>query len=83
MENYFDIATSAEIEAHFGYMPDAGELAADRSVCERDTDGNFAKLASLYYDRGDEVAARQCLEQIRDPERKLQASMLLYECRLA
>lgn len=83
MENFFDIATPAEMEAHFGYMPDAGELAADRVACERDADGNFAKLASLYYDRGDEAAAQQCLEQIHDPDRKLQTSMLLYECRLA
>lgn len=83
MENFFDIATPAEIEAHFGYMPDAGELAADRAACERDADGNFSMLAVLYYFRGDEAATQRYLDKIRNPDRRLETSMSLYECVLS
>ncbi len=80
MENYFDIATPAEIEDHYGYMPDAEELARDRLVCERDADGNFSMLAVLYYFRGDEAATQRYLDKIQNPERRLETSMSLYEC---
>lgn len=83
MENFFDVATPAEIEAHFGYLPDSEELAEDRLVCERDADGNFAKLAVLYYFRGDETLAQRYLDSIQNVERRLETSMLLYECRPA
>lgn len=83
MENYFDIATSAEIEDHYGYMPDAEELARDHLVCEQDADGNFSMLAVLYYFRGDEAATQRYLDKIQNPDRRLETSMSLYECILS
>lgn len=83
MENYFDIATPAEIEDHYGYMPDAEELARDHLVCEQDADGNFSMLAVLYYFRGDEAATQRYLDKIQNPDRRLETSMSLYECILS
>lgn len=82
MENYYDIATPAELEEHYdGSVPDAKELARQRALCDSDPDYNLSELACLFYGRGDEAAANRCLEHIKNPERRLETSMALYECR--
>ncbi len=83
MTNFFDVATPAEIEDHYGYPPDAKELARDRRVCDQDADGNFSMLAVLYHFRGDKAATQRYLDKIRNPERRLETSMSLYECILS
>lgn len=82
MENFVDIATSAELEGYFGYPPSKKEIARLRSVCGNDEDFNFSNLAGLFYDRGEQKKSDYYLEQIQDNERKLETSMLLYECRI-
>ncbi len=79
MKNYFDIATPAEIEEAYGYMPDAEELAEERARCEKDPDENCENLAALFFARGDTATADKYLEKIQDPERQLTMSMLLSE----
>ena len=86
MTNFFDVATPQEVIQQFSLDDEplsSEELAAERRALERDGDLNLSCLAFLYADRGDEQAARQCLEQIEDDERRLETSMLLFECQSA
>lgn len=82
MENFVDIATSAELNGYFGYPPSKKEMERLRSVCGNDADFNFSNLACLFYDRGEQDKSAHYLEQIQDNERKLETSMSLYECRI-
>lgn len=81
MDNYFDIVTPAELEEQYGYMPSAKEIAADRQYCEQDVDYNFQYLFWLFLERGDTKTANFYLDQIKDPQRHLDAVMLAYECK--
>lgn len=80
MDNYFDIASPAELEEHYGYTPSAKEIAEDRQYCEQDADYNFQHLFWLFLDRGDTETANSYLKQIKDPQRHLDATMLAHEC---
>jgi hypothetical protein len=82
MENFVDVASSAELEEYFGYPPSKRDVARLRSVCVKDVDFNFSNLACLFYDRGEQKKSDYYLEKIQNAERKLETSMLLYECRL-
>ncbi|MEG2140956.1 MAG: hypothetical protein RRY20_09245 [Bilophila sp.] len=86
MTNFFDIATPEEVIEQFSLddeplSPEA--LAAERRALEKDSDLNLSCLAFLSANRGDEQAVHQYLEQIKNDERRLETSMLLFECQPA
>lgn len=83
MENFVDLATSAELEEYFGYRPSKKEIESLRSDCRDDVDFNLSNLAGLFYDRGEQKKSDHYLEQIQDKKRKLETSMSLYECRFS
>lgn len=80
MDNFFDIATPAELEGHYGEKPSAEEISADRAYYESDSDLNFLHLFLLFLDRGEKRTAEKYFEKIKDPERRLEATMSAYEC---
>jgi len=83
MNNYYDVATPAELEEHFGYVPSPEEVSEGRESCARDSDLNNQLLFWLFLDRGDKKTADSFLNKINDPSRRLDASMLAYECQPA
>ncbi|WP_302548809.1 hypothetical protein [uncultured Desulfovibrio sp.] len=76
MYNFIDAATSQELAAHYGYMPDAAELAAERAHFAADKDHNLVCLYTLALDRGDAAKAAAYLRRIANPQRRLEAEML-------
>ncbi|WP_446424081.1 hypothetical protein [Mailhella sp.] len=66
MNNYYDVATPAELEEHFGYVPSPEEVSEGRDTCSRDADHNCELLAYLFADRGDFARAQKFLEQIKN-----------------
>lgn len=80
MENYIDALSPAEYEAYYGYTPSAQELQADREHCAQDLDYNYQHLFLLFLDRGQPKAAQAYFDKIQDPQRRLDAQMLAYEC---
>lgn len=83
MKNFFDIATPRELKECFGSIPKGKYLAFDRESYDLDKDLNFLQLHLLYLGRGDTANAEYCYEQIASPERRLEAGMLVGECREA
>ena len=80
-ENFIDALTPAEMLEHFGEMPSAEEIRAARDHCAREPDSNFQHLFLLYLDRGETETAQGYFDRIKDPQRKLDAAMLAWECR--
>lgn len=80
MVNYIDVLSPAEREAHYGYRPSAQELKADRNHCEQDPDYNHQHLFWLFLDRGEPQTAQTYFDKIQDPQRRLDAQMMAYEC---
>ena len=83
MELYLDIATPEELERHFGYPPSSEEISLERELCLKDPDGNYQDLYLLYLARGDKKNAQGYLDKIKDPRRRLSATMLAHECSYA
>ena len=80
MENYYDIATTAELEEHYGYTPTAKELQADREHCAQNPDYNYQHLFWLFLDRGLPETAQKYYDKIQDPDIQLDAAMIAHEC---
>lgn len=80
-ENFIDALTPAEMLEHFGETPSAEEIRGARELCAREPDYNFQHLFLLYLDRGETGTAQAYLDRIKDPQRKLDAAMLAWECR--
>lgn len=80
MNNYIDIATPKELEAHYGYLPEATELESEREHFTRDKDHNLVCLYLLFLERGANAKAKAYFSQIENPERQLEAAMLAGEC---
>lgn len=80
MDNFFDIATPAELEEYYGYAPEASETAADKAAFASDPDRNLQHLFWLFLGRKNQDRADFYLNQIQDEQRKLDACMLGYDC---
>ena len=80
MELYIDIATPEELEEQFGYPPSPEEISREREYCLEVPDLNYQFLYWLYRDRGDEKTAQGYLDKIKDPRRRLSATMIAHEC---
>jgi len=79
MKTFFDIATPAEIEKHFGYSPSPEEIREHREYYVQDADTNNQLLFWLFLDRGDTKTAEAHLNKIQNPSCRLDATMLAYE----
>lgn len=86
MKNFFDVATLEEINSHFsldGSVLDVADLEYERSRLEKDMDLNLSSLAFLFDARGETEKAQTYINQIQDEDRRLETSMLLYECQIS
>lgn len=80
MENYFDIATPEELEEDYGYKPTPEQIHRDKLIYEENPDSNFQSLFWLFLQRGDSNRADIYYNKIQDPQMKLDAYLMAYEC---
>ena len=82
MEYFFDIATPEEIEKQYLEASKSPKLMEfTRQRLKDHPDDNLARLAYLYWGRGDDEKAEYYRQQIKSESRRLSVAIDLYELR--